>query len=350
MALIDQIDTINKVLLIKLRYIGDAVLVTPLLESMNSGLPNASLDVLVSQVAADILMDHPHITKVFGFDKREGISSAIKLMRQLRGQNYDIVVDLTNNDRSMLFTKISGARIRVGFRSRHTFAQRLVYSRVIDSDFGRIHTVDHHLKVAEELGLPINIRHPFLVVNDESLMRIRHIFCQHNIDMAKGYVAIHHGARRWYKSWPHDKFAILADHIMERYGVAVVFIGGKDDISSAQQIIQKMQNRGVSLAGQIPLRDLPALLKGAICLVGNDSAPIHVATAVNTPVIALFGPTDARAWAPRRKHDTAISVNFPCKPCGHKNVNCPLGQNYCMSTIKVEQVWEAVERVFKTPA
>ena len=345
-----KLSHIRKVLLIKLRYIGDAVLVTPLLTSLKAALPNASLDFLVSKVAADILVDQPHINLVYSFDKKKGATSTLRLIRRLRAQDYDLVIDLTNNDRSMLFSRLSGARWRIGFRNRHRLLQRFVYSRVIDSDFGHIHTVDHHLKVAEELGLAIIDRHPFLAVSDKSVERIRCILSRYDIEVTKGYIAIYPGARRWYKSWPSRNFAALADRIVDRYGVSLVFIGGEQDRPVVRQILNEMQNTAVNLAGELGLRDLPAFLKMASCLVGNDSAPIHVATAVKTPVIALFGPTDARAWGPRRKHDITISADFPCKPCGHKNPDCPLGQDYCMSTIKVEQVWESVERVFKTPA
>ncbi len=336
-----------KILLIKMRYIGDVVLTTPLLEAMRAALPNATFDFLVNKPTAQILADQPHINFVHCFDKSKPTTATLRLIGALRREHYDLVVDLTNNDRSMLFTRLSGAPIRIGFRNKHRLLIRKAYTQVISSNFGRIHTIDHHLKVAEALGLSAVTRHPSLRVNGRSIEKVRQILSHYKVDVGKGYVVIHHGARRWYKSWPSERFAIIADLVTEIYGFPVVLIGGEEDRDSAQKILMKMKHRGVNLAGKIPLRDLPALLKMAICLVGNDSAPIHVATAVNTPVIALFGPTDARAWGPRRSHDIVISVNFPCKPCGHKNINCPLGKNYCMSTIEVGKVWDGVKTIIE---
>jgi len=107
-----------------------------------------------------------------------------------------------------------------------------------------------------------------------------------------------------------------------------------------------MTCKPVDLSGLVPLHQLPALLRAGTLFIGNDSAPIHVATAVNTPVIALFGPTRWEDWQPRRAHDRTLGIAFPCRPCGHSRPDCPLGQDYCMKQISYEAVWAAIEERF----
>jgi ADP-heptose:LPS heptosyltransferase len=105
-----------------------------------------------------------------------------------------------------------------------------------------------------------------------------------------------------------------------------------------------MTARAVNLCGQIALPQLPALIARSELLIGNDSAPIHIATAVNTPVIALFGPTRWENWYPRRDHDVTLTSVYPCRPCGHTKPDCPLGDSFCMSAISMESVWESVRK------
>jgi heptosyltransferase III len=128
----------------------------------------------------------------------------------------------------------------------------------------------------------------------------------------------------------------------------VALSGGTQDEDTCASIAAGMKSRVVNLCGRIPLNRLAALIQESTLLIGNDSAPIHIATAVNTPVIALFGPTPYQAWQPRRPHDRVldIPVACPCRPCGHSRPDCPLGRaGYCMAHITEAQVWQAVEEI-----
>lgn len=339
----------KRILVIKMRYIGDTVLMTPLINTLANSLPTACIDVLVNAQSGPILDNQPGIGRVWTYaslPNAKQLVNVIPLLWKIWRQNYDLVIDLTNNDRSSLFTFCSRARIRIGFQSEHHLRQRLAYTQVIDSYLDTLHTVDHHLKAAEVLGFPIAARQPVLHVSEEQTENIKRQLAVAGINGQQRYMVIHPGARRWYKSWPLERFAQLADRVVRELNIPVVLSGGPTDRNNCRIIIDHAEEKLINLCARVSLFNLPALIKGAVCLVGNDSASIHIATAVTTPTIALFGPTDWKSWQPRGPRDKVIAVELPCRPCGHSNPDCPLGDDYCMGRISFDQVWEAVlERV-----
>lgn len=337
-------DRERRILVIKLRYIGDTVLTTPLLKTLKEGVPGSRIDVLVYENSREILIGNPFVDRIWALDRnraRGDFFYTIRFLRFLRRQGYHVVADLTNNDRSSLFTFFTGAPVRIGFASGRTLRKKLFYTRVIDSVLGRCHAVDHHLKVAEVLGLPVEDRDPHVTVSQSSRERMEAKLLAMGVHGTQPFVLIYPGARRWYKRWPPAQFAALADRITHLQ-ISVVLCGGEEDVGISEDIRRHMDSDALDVTGQLSLSDFAALADRAVCLIGNDSAPIHIATAVQTPTISLFGPTDWRVWAPRRDRDRVVAAEFPCMPCGHGNPDCPLGDAYCMSTIGLEEVWSVV--------
>ena len=341
--------SIRSILIIRMRYIGDTVLITPLVHALREGIPHASIDVVVNRSASAILLEQPYVNYIWSFNDKNfkrDFRYTLRFVAALRKQHYDLVIDLTDNDRSALFTFLSGAPLRIGYRSESILRRRLFYTHVVDSVLGNGHTVDHHLKVAEALALPVLDRSPFLYVSAERIDRIEAKLAAKGLKKEEAFAVIHPGARRWYKSWPPERFARLADAIIKTYGVRLVLLGSKDDEATCSTILDHMESEALNLAGQIQLSELPALIKKSLCIIGNDSAPIHVATSVETPAIALFGPTKWEAWGPRRRQDRVVAAEYPCRPCGHSRKDCPLADEYCMNSITFEAVWETVKEVF----
>jgi ADP-heptose:LPS heptosyltransferase len=202
--------------------------------------------------------------------------------------------------------------------------------------------------VAEELGLPVNDRHPYLFVSAECTDRVEAKLAARGLKKEEAFAVIHPGARRWYKSWPPERFGRIADAIIQTYGVRLILLGNQDDKETCSTILNLMKFQALDLAGQIKLSELPALIKKSLCVIGNDSGPIHIATSVETPAVALFGPTKWEAWGPRRQQDRIVAAEYPCRPCGHSKPDCPLEDEYCMSAITYEAVWDAVKEVFNS--
>ncbi|MEA3468914.1 MAG: putative lipopolysaccharide heptosyltransferase III, partial [Thermodesulfobacteriota bacterium] len=339
----------KNILVIKMRHIGDTVLVTPLLHTLKQAMPRTRLHLLINQQTAAIVKGHPHIHSliVFDYDRaKRDLPYFFKFLLNIRRLGCDIVMDLTRNDRSALFTFVSGAAVRIGYQGRSFFLQK-AYTHCLPYRFDSRHTVDHNLEMAVALGLPITDIHPYLTVSDVNRQRIRHVLLENGSRPGLPIVIMHPGARRWYKSWPLERFSRTADVLMTRYPVQVVLSGGPEDRQACQRIASGMTQPVIDLCDKVPLELLPALMGESILFLGNDAAPIHVATAVNTPVIALFGPTRWEDWQPRRDHDKTLGIAFPCRPCGHSRPDCPLGDGYCMSEITEEMVCQAIEERFE---
>lgn len=339
----------RSILIIKMRYIGDTVLVTPLLRALKRAMPQAKLHLMVNRQAVGIVKGQSDIDSLIAFDydrAKRDLRYFFKFVLNLRRLGCDMVMDLTRNDRSALFTFISGAAVRIGYEGTSFFLQQ-AYTHRLPYRFGRIHTVDHHLDMAAALGLPATDIHPHLTVSEPDIRWIQRLLEAKGIRAGRPIVLIHPGARRWYKSWPMERFSRTADALMTRYRVQVVLSGGPEDQKTCSAIASRMKKRVIDLCGKVSLERLTALIHESILLIGNDSAPIHVATAANTPVIALFGPTRWEDWQPRRPHDKTLGITFPCRPCGHSRPDCPLGEGYCMSEITEAMVWQAIEEEFE---
>ncbi len=342
----------SHILITKMRYIGDTILITPLIKAIKEEIPHARIDVLVNKGTEEMLIYHHLIDKIWAFDRlksKKKICYAPQLIIKMRQRKYNMAIDLTSNDRSSFFNFVTGAPVRIGFTSNNFLRNKLFYTQVINSNLDSIHTVDHHLKIAEFLNISIEDRHPFIEVPLEKKSEMDKILESYGLGKEDPFVVIHPGARYWYKSWPIENFARLADEIIRVFGIRVIFSGGIHDRECVKNIIKKMGENAIDLSGQISLVDLPALVKRAICLIGNDSSPIHIATAVKTPAIALFGPSFWEAWQPRRDHDQTLAAEFPCRPCGRNSQDCTMGDNYCMSSIKFEEVFDAVKKICSFP-
>lgn len=306
----------RSILIIKMRYIGDTILVTPLLRVLKQAMPRTTLHLLVNRQTAGIVKGHPDIDSLIAFDydrAKRDFRYFFQFLWQIRRLGCDMVMDLTRNDRSALFTFISGAAVRIGYEGTSFFLQK-VYTHRLPYRFGRNHTVDHHLDMATALGLPATDVHPHLTVSEPDAGLIRRLLAANGIRAGRPIVLIHPGARRWYKSWPLERFSRIADALMTRYPIQVVLSGGQEDRETCKIIAARMKKRVIDLCGKVSLELLTALIRESILLIGNDSAPIHVATAVNTPVIALFGPTRWEDWQPRRPHDKTLGITFPVAP------------------------------------
>jgi heptosyltransferase-2 len=325
------------VLVIQTAFLGDVVLTTPLLSLL--ACRHGPVDVITTPAAAALLQGHPAIRSVTSYDKRgqdRGWRGLRRLGRELRARRYERVYLPHRSLRSAALALWSGARERIGFDDAPA---AFTYSRRV-ARTGKGHEVERLLALADTL--PVEPAPVSLGLGDEDYARADAWLAERGI--SSGFVALAPGSIWGTKRWPF--YAELAS----RLDRMVVVVGGRDDVGLADAIVAAKPGRAASAAGALGLRESAALIHRAAVLVTNDSAPLHLATAVGTPVVALFGPTVPEfGFGPRRPGDVTLGhAALDCRPCSrHGPVRCPLGHHRCMRELSVDLVVTAVADVLR---
>jgi heptosyltransferase II len=323
------------VLVIQTAFLGDVVLTTPLLSVLSER--HGPVDVITTPAAASLLDHHPAVRDVIRYDKH-GIDRGWKPLRRLgallRANRYARVYVPHRSFRSALLALWSGAGERIGFADS---AAAFTYTRRIPRP-KEGHEVERLLSLSGPVGAgvpPVTLGlAPTDLAAADAWLSSYHV--------GPDFIAIAPGSVWGSKRWPY--YAELA----ARLDRPTVIVGGKEDTGLADAIVQKAGGRAISAAGQLSLRGSAALIKRAAVLVTNDSAPLHLATAVGTPIVAIFGPTVPQfGFAPRRPGDIVMGHDqLPCRPCSkHGPPACPLGHHRCMRDLSVEEVSAALARV-----
>ncbi len=306
----------QRILIIKLRHHGDMLLITPVIGSLHDNYPDAKIDVLLYKETEPMLANHPLISHCFFIDRRwkkQGVRRHIghewRLLRTLRAQHYDLVVNLADQWRSALLTRFTGARQRLGFDfpKRQGMLWKKCHTRLVPvTNHEQMHTVEQNLSLLEPLNLPR--------INTRAIMSYRpddHEFIQQLLaeqQVAERYIVIHPTSRWFFKCWSEEKMASLITQLAAE-GYSVVLTSGPDHAETEMVSRIQAMSKGdhiVSLAGKMTLPQLAALIDHAALFIGVDSVPMHMAAALNTPYVALFGPSKLTLWHPWEGRGTVL--------------------------------------------
>jgi lipopolysaccharide heptosyltransferase II len=326
-------------LVIQTAFLGDVLLTTPLLSALAER--HGPLDVVTTPGAVPLLETHPAVRQVLPFDKRtadRGPAGLRRLARRLRAERYETAYLPHRSLRSALLARLAGVPRRVGYRS----GWRMLYTETrLRPAVG--HEIDRLLALAD-----VTPRHQTMpslqltaadVAAAEALLRAEEI--------AAPFVALAPGSIWGSKCWSH--YPTLARRLVER--VPVVLVGGPDDTAVGAAIVREASGgrpggKLANAAGRLTLRQSAALIERARVLVTNDSAPLHLAQAVGTPTVAIFGPTvPTFGFGPRGPRDVVVGLeDLVCRPCSaHGPRACPLHHHLCMQALPVEDVLHAIE-------
>ena len=321
-------------LVIQTAFLGDVVLTTPLLSALAARY--GPVDVVTTPAAAALLQHHPAVAEVVSYDKHgaaPGVRGLARLGSQLRSRGHRRVYLPHRSLRSAVLALWSGAPERIGFTDS---AAAFTYTtRVPRSQKG--HEVERLLALAGVAGPEHLVS---LGLSPEDHTAAEAWLSEHQV--MSPFIALAPGSVWATKRWPY--YSELASGLDGR----VVIVGGSEDVALAQEIVEASRGKAVSAAGALGLRASAALIQRARCLVTNDSAPLHLATAVGTPIVALFGPTVPEfGFGPRRAGDVTLGHGeLPCRPCSrHGPPACPLGHHRCMRELSLEMVRRAVVTV-----
>lgn len=330
---------LENILVIKLRYIGDVLLTTPLLRILRINFPHARITVLVNSGTETILKNNPcvdHITVL----PRGNVFEQMQFLWSIRSCRYDCVIDLSDGDRSAIITAISGAATTIGFNHESRWRGK-AYSWSLDGQYGAMHMLEYHAQALIPLGIEPRVCALEWNVSDKENQAVEEILATHGLSDKK-WIMLHPAARYWFKAWPTERFAALGNALV-REGFHVALIGSENELKVADEVMQSAEQNFVSLVGKTNLRGLAALMKRCSLFVGNDAGPMHLAAAVDCPVVSLFGPTDPAVWGPHGKSCHIIYKGLDCRECFHPG--CFRGDDSCMKRITVDEVLEAATRL-----
>jgi heptosyltransferase-2 len=331
---------VDTVLVIGPNWIGDAVMSTPALANLRRGLPKAKIDLLVPSYVAPLFDEHPDIDRVLVHDDRQPQLARLTNLWALRQCRYGAVVLLPNSLRAALYGWLVRSPIRVGYA---TDGRRWLLTHPISAsaDGEPVHQVEAYLRLVGALGLPVVEQRPSLTATITAEVEAERLWSAHGLGRDEPVIGMCPGAafgpaKRW---WP-VRFAALADRLIAEGGWRVVFFGSAREIPLVEQIRALMLHEAVSLAGQDTLDSFVALATRCAVMIANDSGAMHIASAVGTPVVSLFGPTEPRRTAPMGAATLVLRHELPCSPCFR--TTCPYADHPCMRLIEVDDVYRAV--------
>jgi len=335
---------IEKILIIQTAFIGDVVLMSPLIRASRDLFPQALIDTLVMPAAANILENNPALHRVIIYDKRgrdAGVRPLLALAGKLRREGYDLVLVPHRSLRSALLAWRTRAALRVGFTNSSAsflFTHRVFYDR-------NRHEVERNLALLAALGRePGQVRPE--IVPDETDRRIVDQMLTGLGEEDKPLMAIAPGSIWATKRWPAGSYRRLAELAMEA-GWNLVWIGSERDRTLCAEISEGLPGAWINSAGQLSLRQSAELIRRAKVLVSNDSAPLHLASAMGTAAVALFGPTVPEfGFAPLSEGSVIVQIELPCRPCSiHGGKSCPIGTHECMTGISPDKVFAEMRRL-----
>jgi len=319
-------DKVKRILVITLSNIGDAVLTTPVIQILRRDFPQGHLAVLVGPRAFSVFKNDRRINKKIIYDKSISWKNKLGLVNRLREDRYDLVVDL----RQTLFGIFLGARYHTSVFARAPGALT--------------HMKDRHLWKLKSLGLDINdAAGPSVMFSEDDQDNIQQLFKKWQIKERQIVVGIAPGARNMTKRWEKEGYRQLIKRLIKEYKAKVIVAGDDQDEPWVKEIITQIKPAPFNVCGKINIGELTFLLTKCRLLVTNDSAPMHLAWAMNTPVVAIFGPTNHKKYAPAGVHDIVIRKDLACSPC--EQSLCPKGTRECMKSINADEVFAACKRI-----
>ncbi|HXG87838.1 MAG TPA: glycosyltransferase family 9 protein [Vicinamibacterales bacterium] len=349
-----------KILLIRLRLIGDVVFTTPAVAAIRRHFPNADISYLVEPAAEPVVRHNPHLNQVIVAERPRGVRRGLydlALARRLRRQRFDVVIDFHGGPRSAWLTRATGACQRVGYGlpwRQWAYTTRVPWTRALTPPR---HSVENQWDLLAPLGIAAATRGQSSVEMPADPAAARSVTARlRQADVAGDapLVVMHVSAGNPFRRWPASHFATVAAALARENRARRIIISSgpserdaADAIAAAAQRLAGDAATGIVRCGEFDLSELRALVARAALYIGGDSGPLHIAATTATPIVALFGPTLPERSMPWRLVETrAIGVDagpLPCRPCHQRQ--CEPGDFRCLAQIAPDRVVKAAEEL-----
>ena len=361
----DAIDpaTVRHVLVTKFRHHGDVLLTAPVFRVLRALIPGVEVDALIYRDSLDMLSLNPDIAVIHAIDRRtrrlplfRKIAAEWRLLKALRERRYDLVVHLTEHPRGALLAWVLRPRYAVARRypGRRGRWWRKSFTHLYDVPARQRHTVETHLDALRRLGLvvPREEKALRLVAGAEAAAAIETRLARAGL-AARPFLVIHPTSRWLFKAWPAASMTALIRALLATDHAVVVTSGpDREEREVTAEILAPIppSDALVDWSGTLTLKELAALLHKARLFVGVDSAPMHMAAAMGTPVVAIFGPSGDQEWAPWQVPARVLTASsYSCRPCGF--AGCGDSQlSECMGAVGIDEVLQAVTQLLQDTA
>ncbi|MBF0215583.1 MAG: lipopolysaccharide heptosyltransferase II [Candidatus Omnitrophica bacterium] len=337
----------RRILLARTDRLGDVVLTTPAIRELRRVFPDAFIAVMVRPYAGDIVKNDPHIDEVILYDKNGAHSGFFQTLRfafSLRKYRFDSAISFHPNNRTHLIFFFSGIPERAGYDRNMPY---LLTKKVPhDKQKGDMHEAEYNLDLLEKLGIPVSKDDlcPIMVTSRSEKELVDKIITEKGIK--KRFVVFHAGASCLSKIWSYENFAEVAVRTRDEFGLDIVLIGSLETLSINEKIVSIVKKSVHDLAGVLSVGETAELIRRSVLLISNDSGPVHIASAVGTPNVVIFGRKDPGLsplrWGPLGKTDRVLHKDAGCIAClAH---NCVKGFR-CINSVTVQEVFDSAVHI-----
>lgn len=335
----------KNILIVKLSAIGDVIHALPVAHALKQQYPQARITWVVEKPAYDLLTNNPNIDDIILFDKPKFksfsglLKNAPQLARQLKSRKFDVVLDLQGLFKSAAIAWLSGAAERYGYCNMRELSHLI--STPICGEQQNGHIVERYLDVVRGLGCKVEQGQFSITITEQEAAAAQQSMKKAGITENTCFIALAPGTNWPTKCWPTYSYAELADQLNAK-GFTPVIIGGPGDRKLSDEVIAAAKGSVIDLVGQTTLKQLAFVIREASAFVGGDTGPMHLAVAVGTPVVTMFGPTDPVRNGPYSGENMVLTAAVACCGCWQRKCD---KNNECMTNITVDEVLEAVKKI-----
>jgi ADP-heptose:LPS heptosyltransferase len=347
---------IRSILLIQLGDIGDVVWATPTFQAVKETYPDANMSVLLREGSGCLIQEDPSIYKIFEVKRYQGslinrIIKELRFLREVQSEKFDLVIDLRADDRGAIMAFMTRAPIRGAqhYLGLPCWRNRL-FTHLVDPLPPKEKTLgaaEQSLRVVRGFGVEAKTTIPRLWVSDQVMKRVRQILSDCKIKPAISepfdqWITLNPFSRWAYKEWACEKWVHVINWLWNDFRLATVIVGSKEEKERAAELSDRCEAVPYNLAGKTSLAELAGLLSLSYLHIGVDSAAPHIAAAVGTRTITIYGPSNWRDWAPVGDQHRVISPDMDCVPCRNKGCD-GLERSLCLETLVVDRVQRIIQ-------
>lgn len=340
---IDRAD-VRKILVRVTNWVGDMVMCLPALEAVRANFPDSRITVVARPWVVPILENHSAVDHVIPIKKGAGIAGNLiefyRVARLVRSERYDIAFLFQNAFGAALLAYLGAVKNRVGYNTDGR-GFLLTHRIIRDEDVLKLHQVEYYLSILRAMGWDADTEDPVLPVNKKDTDDICSLLASEGVSDGDILLGLSPGAIYGpAKRWPAERFAVIGDWASERWGAKVAILGSPVEAEICSNVAAAMNRPSINLCGRTSLGRAMALIRRCSFFVTNDSGLMHVAAALDVPMVAIFGSTDHIATGPRSRYARVIRHETSCAPC--LKPEC-VSDFRCMLDIRPEEVWEELE-------